>query len=315
MNADLIKSSLTRGIKYLVSQQSESGAFPTHWSERLDMALPQYIESPFVTGLILMALGRLGRSELPRKIVSRGLSYLVRKRQPNGLFLFLNEGIEPDVDSTCLLNSILQKHLPHRFCYSRLAQTISGMTLSSGFFRTWLQDESLANIVDPVVNVNVVRFLHANQIRSGLTIARLQRAIEESDFFEGSHYYESGLFLPYFACTLPSTLRREIMPRNRSRLLNRLESRARADCSILDDVLLLYVLASSGFMSGILPVVVERICQKQNSDGSWPSYAAFRAFNYWGDASLCTAVAIQALATFTGSVYLLDRLTWAAQYK
>src|SRR5262245_10126621 len=148
-------------IRSLARLQRASGELPTYWSRSPLMSAEEYVESPFITGMIVLALAK--HPEL-HDLRTHALGYLRTKRAPDGLFRFLNSGIRPDLDDTALLNAVLQRYLPLQFDYVSTAQRIAREPTVDGAFETWIGPGP--NPIDPCVSINVVRFLDVNGIRS-----------------------------------------------------------------------------------------------------------------------------------------------------
>ena len=284
-------------IRSLARLQRKSGEFPTYWSRSPLMSAEEYVESPFITGMIVLALAKHPEWHGLR---THALGYLLTKRAPDGLFAFLNSGIRPDLDDTALLNTVLQRYLPLQYDYLSTAERIAREPKVDGAFETWIGPDG-PNPVDPCVSINVVRFLHVNGIRSIETEVFLRDTLMASTFDEPTFYYESGLFPLYFALTLPAPLRQRVLPGWPSSLSARLLARAAAPCSCMDDVLLLFCAARASLSLDALATLSARVLHWQRPDGLWPSCAAFRAFNFWGSSALTTALAIEALSAVTQS--------------
>jgi hypothetical protein len=186
-----------RGVAFLAREQRPAGDFATDWSDRLDLGAAGRPESPFLTGLILHALRRLpGRREVAA-ILERGTGYLLDVRPPGGLYVFL-QGIAPDLDDVCLLHLVLQESHPRRFDYARLARRVAATATDAGPFPTWLEDEVRWADIDPVVNLNVVRFLHRNRTPCPRALDWLRGELAAWDFIDGTRYYESPFAPLYF---------------------------------------------------------------------------------------------------------------------
>jgi hypothetical protein len=297
-----------RGVAFLAREQRPAGDFATDWSDRLDLGAAGRPESPFLTGLILHALRRLpGRREVAA-ILERGTGYLLDVRPPGGLYVFL-QGIAPDLDDVCLLHLVLQESHPRRFDYARLARRVAATATDAGPFPTWLEDEVRWADIDPVVNLNVVRFLHRNRTPCPRALDWLRGELAAWDFIDGTRYYESPFAPLYFAATLPPALRRSLLPapaRLWSRLENRLDQRG-DDLSVLDVAYLLAALVVLGGPARRVDELTGRLLERQGRAGGWPPWAAFRAYRYWGSATLSTALAVQALTAYAGSLYGLGR--------
>ncbi|HSS75596.1 MAG TPA: hypothetical protein VLV54_02525 [Thermoanaerobaculia bacterium] len=266
----------------------------------------RHVESPFLTGWALLALGALRRRLPLEPLFARGVAYLLSQRQPGGLYYFLPEGIEADLDSVCLLNLVLQRLLPGQFDYARLARRVARRITSQGMFLTWIEDRVREDDIDPVVNVNVIRFLNRNNLPCETTVQWLRRVLTQSDFTQGTKYYRSPFALLYFATFLPTRLRDQVLPCNRRHLLLRLKNQMAADLSVLDLAFLLYASTVLRTPRDLLVSLADRLLACQETNGSWPTYAAFRPLGFWGSPALSTAVAVQALAAYLDSFHTLE---------
>ncbi|HEX6180470.1 MAG TPA: class 1 isoprenoid biosynthesis enzyme, partial [Chitinophagaceae bacterium] len=272
-------------LSYLEGAQKENGEFETLWSENLDMQPAKSVSSPFVTGMVLLALtGVNGLRTIALK--ERSLAYLGNKRKSNGHFSFLEQGMDDDLDDTCLLNFLLQQHRNDHFNYSGLSESIHNMPSHEGLYYTWIRmNPSDDNDIDACVNVNVVRFLTANGIDCSDTVHSLQKVVQNGAAFAGTKYYETSWSLHYFVCTLPEDMR--------NKLVGNLSVREifvnKAAHTPVDKAMKLYCLASLGERTTEGDQLLQELLALQEPSGAWPAYAVFRAFNYWGSAELTTA--------------------------
>jgi len=282
--------------------QKESGEFPTFWSHAQDMSLVTYAESPFVTGMVVLALSKL-RNEEARLIRSRSCQYLKAKRKSDGCFCFFDQGLDPDLDDTCLLNWALQCHeADASFSYRRLARRLALLPKQNELYLTWLRaGKADHNDIDPCVSANVIRFLARNAVPCAKTVGALRKVLQQDQCSDGTRYYESPFALAYLIVTLPSALRHEILGNSsrKNRLIERLAcASAKQRGSVLDRALLLTVLSCCSTDGIMLSALAEALTSGRDTTGGWPNAPAFRAFNYWGSAALTTAVAIQALECY-----------------
>lgn len=296
------KASIQKGVDYLLRAQRPSGEFETFWSRSRNMSEMVYAESPFVTGMVLLALSGI-RSKNVDRIRTAACTYLKAKRKEEGLFSFLEAGIDTDLDDTCLLNWILQHH--EQRCsldYKALAQRVACLPKERALYLTWIRaDEKAANDVDPCISVNVVRFLDLNRVRCAATLGALCEYLRSGGWAEGTLYYDSPFAFVYLVCSLSRTLRSRIFGDALSSgwffgALNSIE--CTRTLSALDAALLLYVKTIGAKPCKNSHSTLTELMDLQNPDGGWPNVAAFRAFNYWGSPSLVTAIAVQALAEY-----------------
>ncbi|HEX4966718.1 MAG TPA: hypothetical protein VF173_38260 [Thermoanaerobaculia bacterium] len=307
-----------RGLAWLAAEQTGTGEFLTLWADNLEMRGCHPVESPFVTGWILFALGReLG--EPVGTMLGRGLPFLLEKRRPGGLYAFLEKGIGPDLDDVCLLHTVLQRHLPERFAYRRVARRIARQITAEGWFPTWIEDELRPEDVDPVVNVNVIRFLFRNGFACSETSRWLRRVFADWSFEEGTRYYRSPFSLLYFAALLPGKLRQQVFPPDSAFLVRRLQERVNASLSVIDEACLLLGLATLGAPRRLTTDLAERLASRQLPEGCWPDHAVFRPLGFWSSPALSTALAVQALRKHCGALESLsqgctNRPAYTAEY-
>ncbi len=297
-----LRRAILLGFRYLVQEQEPSGEFRTYQSEQLNMGQAQYRESPFFTGLVLLTLKRSLHTKESSLIIQRGLKYLVQTRHPGGLYYFLQKDIAADLDDICLNHYILQQHFPHQYSYKKLAQRCSQMVTSSGAFPTWVDEDIREGDIDPIVNVNVIRYLHRNQVDCSKTLSWIRQVLEAWTYQEGTRYYVSPFSLLYFFATLPRNLRDQILGPNHSDFLqDQLRPHIGQTLGILDEAYLLFSLIT------LLPghpashPYVEKLLGSQLPNGAWPPHAAFQAFNYWGADTFNTALVLQALLAYQRS--------------
>src|SRR5687768_15880508 len=93
----ILDQAIHRALTYLRSSQAASGEFPTYWSSSRTMSAATYAESPFITGMIILALSALEVDSL-KTIRRRAVAYLLTKRKSDGLFSFFDRGIDSDLD-------------------------------------------------------------------------------------------------------------------------------------------------------------------------------------------------------------------------
>jgi hypothetical protein len=285
------------GLHYLAAVQMEHGEFATYWSATRNLGLvPEYKSSPFVTALTLFCLAEAKECPVDRR---RSLRFLAGRRDPTGLLRFFEEGIDPDLDDTALVNYVLMVHQFDRWPYRALARRLAAIERRRGLFPTWIRSGLNApNDVDPCVTANVLRFLGAMQVPADDAWAALRRAVLDAAEGKGTLYYESPAALPFFAATLPIELRRRVLqPEELSHLAHSLVDRFSADChrSPIDVAMTLSVAAAAGVGVAARDELSRSLLDWQTDGGGWPAWAVFRAFNYWGSPALTTALAIHAL--------------------
>jgi hypothetical protein len=288
-----VNESVERGARWLRLSQHSTGQFATYWARSRRMTPAYGVDSPFITGMILLALQRF-HSHDTRAIAARGTRYLTRVRRDDGLFTFLGDGTDPDVDDICLLNSIVQAtEFRSSFDYQQLASRVAALPRGDSLYRTWIRgDLGQANDVDPCVNVNVFRFLHQNRLPCEHLIEALRRTLQTPP--AATIYYVSPLATWWMVSTLPAAARVLLTAGIPHHLSDAIFSRTHPS-SALD----------AGFQIGglglaqsraVLPQLIIKLLEWQDQTGAWPIAPAFRGFNYWGSPELTTGVAVGALA-------------------
>lgn len=255
------------------------------------MADPHRVASPFITGLILDLLQKVRGVPEVETIRERALNYLHELRPVSGRFRFLHQGIDPDLDDICLLNLVLQQARPGAHDYESTARVVASTQTADGWFPTWLRSSDREpNDRDACVNVNVLRFLLANELSldAKWLAPSMQRWGRDADTL----YYVQPYALLYFVCQLPLE--------SRNRLLSMgglgagtVETTAHQD--VLDAAFRLSVAVSMNADRRLVSSLVSFLLQKQLRGGAWPAWAAFQAFNFWGSESLTTAACIRGL--------------------
>ena len=296
-----IAQAIRRALSYLVSSQRASGEFPTYWSSSLTMTRSTYAESPFITGMIVLALSSLKTVEV-KIIRRRAIAYLLTKQRSQSFFSFLNTGIDSDVDDTCLLNWILQSANHNRSYYRALAEKILQRPQKDGFYGTWIREiDDTVTDIDPCVNVNVLRFLHSNGLTNEATIQALQTAMRTNAYADGTLYYQPVFSLPYLILTLPTILINQILDARLLSIFERAEVKVETShpALVVDAAMELFIRSSKNGFPARCGELAGYLLSQQIKGGGWPNSAMFRAFNYWGSAGLTTAVVVQALHRYT----------------
>lgn len=290
------------GVKCICAAQNANGEMPTYWSTSPHMIQPRYVQSPFITGLVILALRSL-RNALAQQIEDSGLRYLKTKRKQYGFFSFLDDGIDVDLDDTCLLNSLLQKHQSGGRLFQALAERIADLPRREGLYYTWIRktcDEG--NDLDPCVNINVLRFLAANDLDCSALVQALRRVLFDRTFINGTLYYMSGFAFPFLLYTLPPKLQKLIVVSRDEEIVVWDSLREKAVLSPIDAAMKLFILSSASIARRPDATVVGELLHFETQRGVWPAWAVFRAFNFWGSAELTTALALQALHRFSCSL-------------
>lgn len=287
-NQTAISNAVNRGVRKLAEEQLSNGGFVTYWSRSRSMTPATACDSPFITGLIIDILYSVAAAT---PIIVKTIDYLTFLRRRSGLCAFFDEGIDPDLDDTCLINLNLQRHAPDAFDYAKLARNIASLTLPDHRFHTWIREgEKQDNDIDACVCVNVIRYLINNGIETNRNwlIAELRNWQAGKDTL----YYVQPYMLLYLVCQLPDANLADIL--HRAHFQTAIVEQER-HCDLLDAALRLIVLSKMGGDRHLKSALAGMICRQQLKSGLWPSVGCFQAFNYWGSASLTTAACIRAL--------------------
>lgn len=289
----------------LVAELARFGEFRVFWSESTE--IPEIeanrASSPFVAAMILLALERLPDQPKLRLIRDHSIRFLLSHRKENGAIGFFRTGIAPDLDDICLIHSLLQRFgVP--LDYAKIVRRVRAMRLEDGRFPTWLETDLRMGDIDPIVNLNVLRFLALNGVEEPKTILWLNRQLLSWDFSDGTRYYRSPFSLPYIFATLPRKLRGRILSGPEIASLHaKLGSMKHLAEDAIDRANLLFALAKFGSSTEELEPLIAALLADRPPGGGWPSLGAWWAFNNWGSSSLTSALALQPL-------YLLSRTAW-----
>lgn len=283
---EAIHESVRRAVVFLAGAQQVDGGFRLGVSAARALQSADDVVSPFTAAVVLLALD--GLAGVPPQLRSRVIAHLLSKREPSGLVRFIDGPIDPDYDDICLIHSLLQD-AGIDLDFRRVARRVAGALRDDGLFPTWVGIDRPPDL-DPIVNVNIVRFLDRNGVDCSRTIARLQKVIAHWTPDEGTLYYPPPGALPWIVCTLPTELRARIIGASRNALLERI---ANAPKSLLDLAMRTFSLARLG--ASATPFAVP-LLDGQGSDGGWHAEALFGPRPFWGSRELTTSIAASALA-------------------
>ena len=289
---------IARGLDRLRAAQHPTGEFRSWYSTSASMTLPIALESPFVTAMVVAALEPLPRRRTVN-IVRAATSWLATWPRPDGWVCFLREGIDPDVDDTCLVGFVLQRFAESLRPFYQLATEIAAQPRRDGLLLTWRRPTPTAsNDVDPCVSANALRFLVQNGVPPRGLGRELGRALLSGRYTDGTLYYESPAALAYLASASAETRYELADSAGWTAEVSRLVARASSTNDVAMTLTLLTRIADpretrARSMAAKLTV---RLLSTQEADGGWPAHATFRAFNYWGSPELTTAFALEALA-------------------
>jgi hypothetical protein len=283
---DAIREAVRRAVEFLAAAQKPDGGFRIGVATARSLESADDVASPFAAAIVLLALD--GVRGVPAQLGSRAVAHLLSKREPSGLVRYFGAPIDPDYDDICLVHSLLQD-AGVELDYRGVARRVAGALRADGLFPTWVGAGRPMDF-DPVVNVNIVRFLDRNGIACSRTIARLQEVVARWTGDEGTLYYPQPGALPWIVCTLPSTLRARIIGPSRTAL--RATIAGTPAQSLLDLAMRTRALARLG---GSPTPFAAPLLEAQQSDGAWPAGAIFGAYGFWGSRELTTAIAASAL--------------------
>jgi hypothetical protein len=289
---DRLHQAISKGIQSIIANQLSNGEFETYWSEYADMKNAVRCSSPFITGLILFILSEVPEKEL-RVIKDRSFDFIKSGRKKNGYFSFFSEGIDDDLDDTCLLNYVLQRKEGISEYYQKLASKVSASKKSDGLYYTWVRRrKDNSNDIDETVNLNIVRFLALNKIDCRDTLKALKKYALSDRLLTGSLYYHPELSFIYFLSSLEEKIQTQII--DKKIITNSLKPAA-FPRTIINIAMKLFCASTLNESSSIQREEIDYLLSKQQHDGSWPAEAFFRAFNFWGSRELTTALCIQSL--------------------
>lgn len=284
----ILQHSIKSGLEFLKNCQGTNGEFKSSWSKNRDMMPSVEVSSPFITGLILDILRGVPNV---RKVQTQGLDFLASSSRENGWYSFFDEGIDVDLDDTCLINLNLQLYGIGQTDHLRLSRTIAALSLPGGRFQTWIRRNALEpNDIDVCVCANVLRYLTHNGITTDLQWLIL--ATQNWDPGKDTLYYVQPYALLYFVCQMQDSILRFVVDQNRT-LTARIEIGGHQDH--LDAAFRLIVGVKIRANNRLVKALAMNLVQLQRDDGGWASVAAFQAFNYWGSDSLVTAGCVRAL--------------------
>lgn len=289
--AEAIREAVRRAVAFLADAQMPDGAFRIGHSMTPSLEPAEDVGSPFPAAVVLLALQRVGG--VPARLRQRAIAHLLSRREPSGVVRYCDAPMVPDYDDICLVHTVLQ-HAGVNLDYCGVARRVAAALREDGFFPTWLGVDQPPDL-DPVVNVNVVRYLVRNGVDCTRTIAALAEVVSQWKPRAGTRYYPPLGALPWIVCTTPAELRVRILGRSRITLRERLVGMTPQ--STLDLAMRTFALARLGGLGGLGGA---RLLESQASDGGWPAEVIFRGYGFWGSRELTTAVAVSALAAIEG---------------
>ena len=315
---------LRAGLAQLAASQAPDGAFQVVVIRGGPGFRSGAQSSPFVTGLVLEALRRLGAEFDTDRLAQRALAYLRAEMEDGGLWRFYR--CEPplrlDLDSTSVALRAL-RGAGVVLDYAAAADRLGACRDLAGRFRTWVEARpSLRqrlragprgllrgwfNPVDPVVNANVLAFLQEIGQTAPQAERFLLRWARTPQALGASPYYLHPECLAYALSKVaeprsPGDAARATAGALVQRLLDGPPNTARSQPFLLARRLAAAMrlgLARSG-----LNAAAEALASHQRADGSWPWGEIWTAVRWavgaprplLGSPALETAIAIEVLA-------------------
>ncbi len=333
MSTGAIAQALCNALDFLRRSQLPYGEFRTYASPDPRMqAGCRFDSSPFVTSLVLYALGFVGdpRAEA---MVARGLDFLAAEMEGPGLWRYWSSRnprhrqLPPDLDDVCCIAHVLQAH--GRPVPDNRAILLANRD-GAGRFYTWLAPRTSAppelvgtidrlvgaetllaillsgtiNDVDCAVNANVLLYLGRDDETRG-AVEYLLGVVRDGRERESSAFYPDPLAFYYLLSRAWSNGVSALAP-TRMSVLDRLLPQQAGDGSFgtsLQTALAACTLLNFEQRAAALGRAVEHLLATQGRDGSWPRHALFLGpAPYYGSEELTTAFCVEALSRFTSSV-------------
>jgi len=295
MTVNALREALRHALAFLADAQKADGGFRLAFSSSQSLQRASDVASPFAAAIVLLALD--GVAGVSPQLRARAIAHLISKREKNGLIRFCDFPIEPDYDDICLIHSLLQD-ANVALDYRRIARRVASARGDDDLFPTWVGSGSPRD-VDPIVNVNIVRFLDRNGIDCTTTVARLRTIVAQKwNAREGTRYYTPPASLPWMISTLPTRLRAQLADGDHSALCAKLATTP--PLSPLDRAMRVICLNRLGGAERPPIALLAPLLDAQQRDGGWPADAFFCGDRFWGSRELTTAVAVSALSSCDG---------------
>ena len=312
------------GLSRLASEQAPDGGFQVVVMTGGPGFPSGALSSPFVTALVLGALGRLGAEFDTVPLVQRGLAYLRAEMEGGGLWRFYRcvPPLRPDLDSTSAALRALRSG-GVALDFGTAADRLLASRSMSGRFRTWIEAGPTLrervragprallrrrfNPVDPVVNANVLAFLGEMGRIAPAAERFVLRWVQSARGLGPSPYYLYPECLAY-AVSKSAELRPpgDALRSATASLAFRLQD-GLPDPARNQPFLLARRLAAAlrlGLESPGLAAAIDTLASYQQSDGTWPWGAVWTAVRWapgaprplLGSPALETAIALEVLA-------------------
>ncbi|MEQ1727574.1 MAG: hypothetical protein ABL982_04260 [Vicinamibacterales bacterium] len=324
MRDDIPRSRVLSGLNYLADSQRADGSFEVVVITGGPGFPSGAVSSPFVTGLVLDALQRLGPAYDVGRVIERAAAWLLAEMEegPSWRFYRCEPPLRLDLDSTSVVLRAL-RHAGVGLDYRAAAQRLDGCRTVSGRFRTWVEQRATLrermrtgprgllrprfNPVDPVVNANVVAF-RQEVGRPSPGAERFVRAWARSrNAFGASPYYlHPECFAYALAKVAGYRAGGDALRTEAEAFVTSLLGRPRARTS--EPAFLLGRRLAAALRLGLavpdLDRAMETLSACQRADGSWPSGAVWTAVRWapgaprplLGSPALETAIALEVLA-------------------
>jgi hypothetical protein len=302
-----LELSIRRAIEFLARRQLPHGEFQVNVSLDPDLGESAPDSSPFVTALVLYAIGFVNHP-LVIALRERALNFLVEEMEGPGLWRYWSsrspKRIDPDLDDTCCISQVLRRHHPHIAFDSNLPIILTNRN-DDGLFRTWFREPGARNDVDSVVNANALFYLgERSETRSACLY--LNRIVL-TDGEAGSSWYYLGPMPLYYAMSRASSHGVTALLESRDAIVHKILSIYQSGGGFGNDLERAFALCSLLNLrcddEEVLHEIVHDVVNRQMDSGAWERVAAWtgpeppeRHSVWWGSEELTTAVTLEALA-------------------
>lgn len=310
-SAPLLAAALEQGLDFLRRSQRPSGEFTTYSADRPDLAgASPFPKAVYATTFVVQALSCLPPGPGVDEMQRRAGDFLAGEQDPSGAWNYHGRGewpIPPDLDDTCCAVAALLKlgRHPDLSFYSLLWENESA---PSGPYFTWIglndrPGDPRAREIDALVNANVLFCCGLLELPLPGTAAYLRRIIEAGAYLSHSVYCVSPHLLIYTLSRAYAEGRAgalaPVAPALRDEMLTRLAP-PRSETSAFHLACLTASLINLNAAANVVEPYLTALLARQQADGCWPAWAAWRAYypSYHGSPALTTALALEGLAKY-----------------
>ena len=272
---------IRRGLEFLESTVTESGAWHCIRFNVADPNIPRHFERPaFISAMCALALES---SDEPRAkaLCARTRAYLVDTMEYPGLWRYYRH-LPPDLDSTAMCSLVLASHP-----WIALGRNVAPMLANrdeQGRFMTWVHAEGEPDVVaefrieaDPVVNANLIAYLgdrpETKQARTWL------EAMIAEDKLEGASKWYPDKVTAYYAIARALTRARPALDHLRPALLDGVLALRDVQGDFGNVLLTAQAVSALADVEGLDRIDAKRTAEAligpQRDDGSWPELLAF----------------------------------------